>query len=183
MDFIISLPIVTDCKRDSYDSILVIVNWLMKMVYYEPVKVTTNALDFTEVIINVVVRHYNLPNSIVTDRRLLFTSKFLLLIYYFWDIKWKLSNTGFYHQTDKKIQRQNSRIEAYLQVFVNFKQNDWVWLLPMAKFAYNNAKNTSTCYTHFKLNCRNQICVFYEVDLNLCWNLRIAKNFLPSSKN
>ena len=44
-------------------------------------------------------------------------------------------------------------MKAYLQAFVNFKQNDWPRLLLMAEFAYNNAKNSSTGRTLFKLNC------------------------------
>ena len=44
-------------------------------------------------------------------------------------------------------------MEAYLWAFVNFKQNNWARLLPMAKFAYNNAKNASIGHISFKLNC------------------------------
>ena len=44
-------------------------------------------------------------------------------------------------------------MEAYLQAFVNFEQNDWAGLLSMAEFAYNNAKNATTSHTPFKLNC------------------------------
>ena len=44
-------------------------------------------------------------------------------------------------------------MEAYLRTFVNFKQNDWIRFLPMAKFAYNKAKNVSTGHTPFELNC------------------------------
>ena len=32
----------------------------------------------------------------------------------------------------------------------------------MAEFAYNNAKNSSTDYTLFELNCGYYSCVFYE---------------------
>ena len=42
-------------KGETYNLILVIVNWLMKMVHYELVKVTINALGLAEVILNVVV--------------------------------------------------------------------------------------------------------------------------------
>ena len=55
MDFVTGLPISTDWKRDSYDSILFIIDWLTKMVHYEPVKITINALGLAEVIIDVVV--------------------------------------------------------------------------------------------------------------------------------
>ena len=57
MDFVTGLPILTNLKGDSYDSILVIVNRLTKMVYYKRVKVTINAPGLAEVIIYVVVGH------------------------------------------------------------------------------------------------------------------------------
>ena len=76
MDFITGLPISTDWKGDSYDSILVIVDRLTKMVHYEPVKVTIDAPGLAEVIIDVVVRHHGLPDSIVIDWGFFITSKF-----------------------------------------------------------------------------------------------------------
>lgn len=86
---------------------------LTKMVYYKPVKITINAPRLVEVIINVVVRHHGLSDLIVTDRGLLFTSKFWLSLCYFLEIKQKLS-TAFYPQTDGQTKRQNSTIETYL---------------------------------------------------------------------
>ena len=119
MDFV-TLPILTDWKEKNYDSILVMVNRLTKMIDFEPVKITIGALRLAEVIINVVVRHYGLPDSIVTDRGSLFTSKFWSSLCYFLGIKRKLS-TAFYPQTDGQTERQNSTIEAYLRAFVNFE--------------------------------------------------------------
>ena len=55
MDFVTGLPLSADWKGNSYDLILVIVNQLTKMVYYEPVKVTIDAPGLAEVIIDVVV--------------------------------------------------------------------------------------------------------------------------------
>ena len=37
------------------------------MVYYKPVKVTIDALGLAKVIINMVVRHHSLSDSIVTN--------------------------------------------------------------------------------------------------------------------
>ena len=122
------------------------------MVYYVSVQVIIDAPSLVEVIIDVVVRHYGLSDSIITNQELLFTSKFWLLLCYFLDIKQKLS-TAFYPQIDDQIVRQNSSIEVYLWVFVNFKQNDCAWLLLIAEFTYNNAKNASTCYMPFEFNC------------------------------
>ena len=95
MDFVTGLPISTDWKGDSYDSILVIVDRLTKMVHYEPVKVTIDAPGLAEVILDVVVWHHSLPDSIVSDRDSLFTSKFWSSLCYFFGIKRRLS-TAFY---------------------------------------------------------------------------------------
>ena len=123
MDFVTDLPVLTDWKGDSYNSIFVIVNRLMKMVHYKLVKVTINTPGLAEIIINVVVRHHRLPNSIVTNQRSLFTLKFWSLLCYFLGIKRRLS-TAFHPQTDGQTERQNGTIEAYLRAFVNFKQNN-----------------------------------------------------------
>ena len=174
MDFVSGFPVSTDWKEDSYDSILVIVDRLTKMVHYEPVKVTINAPGLAEVIIDVVVRHHGLPDSIVTDRGSLFTSKFWSSLCYFLGIKRRLS-TAFHPQTDGQTERQNSTMEAYLQAFVNFEQNDWAKLLPIAEFAYNNAKNASTGYTPFELNCGYHPRVSYKEDLDLCSKSRTVE--------
>ena len=55
MDFVTRLPVSTDWKGESYDSILVIVDRLTKMVHYKPVKVTIDAPGLAEVILDVVV--------------------------------------------------------------------------------------------------------------------------------
>ena len=57
-------------------------------------------------------------------------------------------------------------MEADLRAFVNYKQNDWARLLPMAEYAYNNAQNTSTGYTPFELNCGFYPRVSYEEDID-----------------
>ena len=95
MDFVTRLPISTNWKRESYDSILVIINWLIKMMYYEPVKITINVLGLAKVIPDMVVWHHGLSNSIVSDQSSLFISKFWLSLCYFFDIKQRLS-TAFY---------------------------------------------------------------------------------------
>ena len=120
MDFVTGLPISTNCKQDSYDFILVIVDRLTKIVYYKPVKITINAPSLAEVIIDVLVRHHGLPDSIVTDRGFLFISKFWSLLCYFFGIKLWLF-IAFYSQTDGQTKQLNSIIEVYLRVFVNFK--------------------------------------------------------------
>ena len=165
IDFMTSLPISTNWKRDNYNSILVIVDWVTKMVHYTPIKITIDVSNLAKVIIDMIVWHHGLPDSIVTDRSSLFTLKFWSLLCYFLGIKCQLSIV-FHPQTDGQTKRQNNTMKAYLRVFVNFKQNDWLRLLPIAEFAYNNAKNANTGYTPFKLNCGYHSQMSYKENIN-----------------
>ena len=165
MDFVTGLLISTNWKGNSYDSILVIVDRLTKMVHYEPVEVTINTPGLPEIILDVVVRYHDLPNSIVSDRGSLFTSKFWSSLCYFLGIKRRLS-TAFHPQRDRQTERQNSTMEAYLRDFVNFEQNNWARLISMAEFAYNNAKNASTGYTPFELNCGYYLRMSYKEEVD-----------------
>ena len=173
MNFVMGLLISTDWKGDSYDYILVSVDWLTRMVHYEPVKVTINALELADVILDMVVWHHGLPDSIVSDRGSLFTSKFWSTLCYFLSIKQKLS-TAFYPQTNGQTAWQKSTIEVYLRAFINFKQNDWARLLPIVKFAYNNTTNASTSQTPFELNYGYHPRISYKEKIDSCSKFKSA---------
>ncbi len=119
MDFVTGLPISTNWKGETYDSILVIVDLPTKMVHYEPVKVTIDALGLAEVIIDMVVRHHGFPDFFVSDRSLVFTSKFWSSLCSFLGIKRRLS-TAFHPQTDGQTERQNSTMKVYFWAFVSY---------------------------------------------------------------
>ena len=55
---------------------LVRIDRFTKMVHYEPVKVTINIPGLMEVIINMVVHHHGLLDSIISDQKAIFISKF-----------------------------------------------------------------------------------------------------------
>ena len=65
------------------------------MVYYKPVKIIINASSFLKIVINMMVSYYGIQNLIVTNEELLFILKFWLLLYYFPDIKQRLSTTFY----------------------------------------------------------------------------------------
>lgn len=76
MDFVMSLPLLVEWKGNSYNAILVMVNYLIKIVYYRPIKTIIDIAGLAEVVINIVVRCHSLPKSIIIDQGSLFTSKF-----------------------------------------------------------------------------------------------------------
>ena len=57
-------------------------------------------------------------------------------------------------------------IEVYLKAFINWKQNNWVRLLPIAKFSYNNIKNANIGHILFKLNCRFHLQVLFKENVD-----------------
>ena len=42
------------------------------------------------------------------------------------------------------MERQNQILEQYLRSYINYQQNNWIWWLPLAEFAYNNAPHAMT---------------------------------------
>lgn len=71
-DFLLS----TKWKDDSYNSILVIIDQLIKIIYYKSIKVIINAPSLVEIIINIIVHHLRVLKLIVINWDLLFISKF-----------------------------------------------------------------------------------------------------------
>lgn len=92
------------------------------MVYYKLVKITINAANLAKVIINTVLRHYGLPNSIVNHQKAVFILKFWSLFCYSLGIKRRLS-TVFQLQTKSQTKQRNSIIEADFRAFINFEQD------------------------------------------------------------
>ena len=77
MDFITKLPRSKDLSTEIiYDSILVIVNKLTKYIYFMLYKETFIAEQLANIVIDRLVRYYGLPRIFLTNRGLVFTSKF-----------------------------------------------------------------------------------------------------------
>jgi hypothetical protein len=58
-------------------------------------------------------------------------------------------STAFHPQTDSQTERKNQTMEQYLRAFCNYVQDNWVKLLRLAEFAYNNSVHASTMMTPF----------------------------------
>lgn len=69
-------------------------------------------------------------------------------------------------------------MKSYLKAFVNYKQINLAKLLPIAKFVYNNTKNTSISHTFFELNYGYHSHMSYEKDINFCFKLKSADRLL-----
>ena len=67
------------------------------------------------------------------------------------EIQTKLS-IAYHPQTDGQTERINQKLEQYLRVFIDHRQEQWLDWLGMAEFVYNNKIHTATKILPFKAN-------------------------------
>ena len=147
MDFIMELPISDGC-----DQLWVVIDRFTKMAHFLPLrKEGKAAANLAVIFAREIWKYHGLPTDIVSDRDSRFTSEtwkeFLRLL----GIQPRMSTT-FHPQTDGQTERLNQTIEAYLRAFVGKEQDNWVRLLPMAEFAYNNSTTTGNGMSPFYAN-------------------------------
>ena len=59
---------------------------------------------------------------------------------------------AFHPQTDGQTERTNGILEQYLRAYINYQQDKWNELLPLAEFAYNNGYQETIKMTLFYVN-------------------------------
>jgi len=134
MDFITELLISEEC-----DQLWVVIDRFTKMAHFLPLKKEMKtAADLAVIFAREGWKHHGLPSDIVPDRDSRFTSETWQEFLRLSGIRPRIS-MAFHPQTDGQTERLNQTIEAYLRAFVGHEQDNWVGLLPMAEFAYNNS--------------------------------------------
>lgn len=89
-----SLPL-TNKKNNNNDIIFINIDLLIAISHDKLVKTMIYVIKLRKVIINIVLKYYILLKSIISNKAFLFTLNFWFKLYYFFDIKPKLS-TLFY---------------------------------------------------------------------------------------
>ena len=156
-DFITKLPLV-----QRYDSILVVVDRLTKMVYFIPTTEKTLAEGLARLFRNNVWKLHGLPESIISDRGPQFVAGLMRELNEMLEIKSKLS-TVFHLQTDEQTERVNQELEQYLRMFIDHRQEQWPEWLGTAEFVYNNKAHSSTRTSPFKANYRQDPRMGFEM--------------------
>ncbi|KAF4556639.1 Transposon Tf2-5 polyprotein-like protein 2 [Elsinoe fawcettii] len=143
MDFIGPLPLSEEPLTGAkYDSILVLVDRFTKYCYFVPHKTTSTAEDMAFAFLRTIVSRHGVPQTLITDRDKLFTSQFWQSFVDLLGVEHKLS-TSFHPQTDGQTERANQVLEQYLRCYLNYEQDSWATLLPLAELAVNNRKSAN----------------------------------------
>jgi hypothetical protein len=135
----------------AYTGILVVVDRLTKMAINLPCRKEVDSPELARMFFEEVICKHGVPSNIVTDRGSQFTSRFWNRVCSHLSIDHRLS-TSFHPQTDGQTERQNQTMEQYLRAFATYEQDNWVDLLPLAEFAYNNSVHATTRLTPFFAN-------------------------------
>ncbi|KAL2104492.1 hypothetical protein VUR80DRAFT_344 [Thermomyces stellatus] len=152
IDFIVKLPKSKDPSTGvEYDSILVVVDRLTKYSYFIPFQEASDATQLAYVFLRTIVANHHLPEEIITDRGATFASKFWRSLMDQLGVNHKLS-TAWHPQTDGQTERINQILETYLRAYLNWEQNNWVQVLPVAQIAYNSTEPESTGVSPFYAN-------------------------------
>ena len=162
MDFVVKLPKSKDLATDeAYDSIMVIVDKLIKYAIMVPFREKFNAEQLGHILLDRLIRDHGIPKGITSDRNKLFTFNYWKTLIGAIGTKLRLS-TAFHPQTDEQTERTNQTMKAYLRHYVNFSQSNWVTLLPTAQLAYNNARSETTKISPFFANFEKHPNTFME---------------------
>ncbi|KEP45447.1 putative Transposon Tf2-1 polyprotein, partial [Rhizoctonia solani 123E] len=147
-------------ESEGFDAILTVIDRFSKMAHFIPTHSTATSQEIANLFITYVWKLHGLPHSTVSDHGSVFHSKFMNHLFERLDIKPTFSTT-YHPQTDRQTEHVQQDVEAYLQMFSNHQHDNWVSLLPLAEFAYNNGLQTSAGKSPF------QICQGYNPRMSI----------------
>jgi transposase InsO family protein len=145
MDFVTDLPV---CK--GFDAVWTVTDRLTKLVHFIPVTKSIGSQELADLFMQHIFRQHGMPRSIVSDRDGRFLNPWWQQFVSGLGTKAQMS-TAFHPCTDGQSERTNQTMEQVLRGFVDARQQNWVTLLPMLEFAYNNSVHASYGNTPFYL--------------------------------
>lgn len=145
MDFIEGLP-----SSGRFNCILVVIDKLTKYGHFIPLKHPFSAHDVADAFVDRVYRLHGFPQSLVSDRDPIFTSKFWQELARLTDIKLCMSS-GQHPQTDGQTERVNQQIECFLRCFVSAHPTRWSQWLALCELWYNSNWHSTLGKSPFEL--------------------------------
>lgn len=121
------------------------------MIHTLPTMSTITSKGLARLYQDNVWKLHGLPKKVISDRGPQFASKFMMDLNRILGITTALS-TAYHPQTDGQMEQVNQDVKQYLQLFINYQQDNWADWLSLAEFTCNNRVHSSTDYSPFWLN-------------------------------
>jgi len=130
---------------------MVVVDRFTKMAHFIGLATNATAKDVADTFLKEVWKLHGLPSEIVSDMDAKFSCEFWESLCKALGLKRRMSK-AYHPQTDGQTERTNQVLEGYLRNLINYDQNDWYQMLPLAEYAYNNLKARAHKLTPFFAN-------------------------------
>ncbi len=118
-DFIVKLP----KTKNGFGCITTYVDRLSRRVHFIPSTESGTAVDVANTFFSNTSKHHGMSGSIVSDRDLEFTSKFLKCLMQLCGVKLKMYSSR-HPQTDGTSEIMNRTVENCLRFYCNYHQNN-----------------------------------------------------------
>jgi hypothetical protein len=148
----ISMDWMTDFKlsKDGYDAILVVQDFLTKLVHFIPCKKSDTSEDVARRLRREVFRLHGVSEVIVSDRDPKLVANFMQDLFRCLGCK-HAPTTAYRPQSDGQTERTNRVLQEMLRNYVSVTHDDWQEYLDLAEFAYNNSYHAAIKTTPFRL--------------------------------
>src|SRR5260221_2653769 len=163
MDFIKQLP-----ASEGFTVILVIMDRLTKQSLFIPTHNMVDAPQLARLFLTHVFSKHGAQDHVTSDHRTEFVSHFFHSLGSLLSMKLHFTS-GYHPEGDSQMEWINQVLEQYLQAYMDYQQDNWAPLLPLAEFTYNNAVSATT-----------GISLFFA---NKGYHLRLSTNLLASSSS
>jgi len=130
---------------------MVVVDRFTKMAHLIGLHENATGKDVADTFLRKVWKLDGLRTEIISDMYAKFCGVFWESLCKMPGVKWRMS-TADHPQTDGQTERTNQVLAGYLRTFVNYDQDDWYQLLPLAEHAYNNSATNAHKMTPFFAN-------------------------------
>lgn len=127
MDFIEGLP-----KSNSKSVILVVVDRLSMYANIISLSHPYTTAIIAQTFMDNIYKLRGLPQTIVSDRDVIFPSKFWQILFNVQGVN-LLHSAAYHPQSDGQIEAINKLVENYLRCMCNGRPKDWVHYLPLAE--------------------------------------------------
>src|SRR5260221_12511399 len=136
---------------EGFTAILVIVDRLTKQSLFIPTHNMVDAPQLARLFLTHVFSKHGTPGHVTSDHGTEFVSHFFCSLGSLLSMKLHFM-AGYHPEGDGQTEQINQVLEQYLQAYMNYQQDNWAPLLPLAEFAYNNATSATTGISPFFVN-------------------------------
>ena len=146
----LSMAFVTDLPpSEGHTTILVVVDRFSKACCLIPLPGLPTAMQTAAALFSHIFRHYGIPEDVVSDRGLQFTSCVWKAFMERLGVTVSLTS-GYRPQSNGQVERVNQELGRYLRSYCQDWPGEWAAFLPCAQNAQNSLCHSSTNLTPFR---------------------------------